>query len=260
VSAGTVQARVLDLVGEVSGFLELDELRSGLLSALRAAVPCDYASLNQVGADPAQNWSIVEPSLPEHSLEVFYHLAHQNPLAERHLRTRDGRPYRLSDVVTQTTFHQTDLYRELYALIGVEYQISFALPSAGEAILAIALSRRETDFSDEERELLTVARPHLVQVYRNALQHSAVKQRSTARPPQSPGQTALRSLGLTPAQADVLRLIATGHSTSDVAAALGISERTVQKHLERVYRTLGVSGSTGAIHRAWQAALALSDT
>ena len=54
-SAPTVHARVLDLVGDVSAFLELDEFRDGMLLALLAAVPCDWVSLNQVGPDPGQN-------------------------------------------------------------------------------------------------------------------------------------------------------------------------------------------------------------
>jgi DNA-binding CsgD family transcriptional regulator len=260
VPAETLHARVLHLVGEVSGFLELDELRDGLLAAIKIVVPCDYASLNRVGPDADQNWSIVEPTMPEHALELFYRLAHQNPLAARHLRTRDGRPYRISDVVSPAQFHETDLYRELYATIGVEYQISFALPSAGEEILAVALSRRETDFTDEERELLAVARPHLIQIYRNALQHSDVMSRQVLRSAPFADQKALQDLGLTPAQAKVLSLIASGQSTSEIAGELRISERTVQKHLQGVYHRLGVNDRSAAIHRAWQAILPAADT
>jgi DNA-binding CsgD family transcriptional regulator len=255
VAAKTLHARVLDLVGEVSALLELDELRDGLLTAIRTVVPCDYVSLNQVGPDPEQNWSIVEPTMPIQSMELFYRLADQNPLAERHLRTRDGRPYRISDVVTPAQFHQTDLYRELYAPIGIEYQISFALPSTGAQILAIAMSRRETDFTDDERELLSVARPHLIQIYRNALQHTAITSGPAAPSRPSPDQNTLQGLGLTAAQAKVLGLIVSGQSTSDIAGELRISERTVQKHLQGVYRRLGVSDRSGAIHRAWQATL-----
>jgi len=261
VAAKTLHARVLDLVGEVSALLDIDELRDGLLAAIRTVVPCDYVSLNRVGPDPDKNWSIVEPPMPIESLELFYRLAHQNPLAERHLRTRDGRPHRISDVVTQEQFHQTDLYRELYAPIGIEYQISFALPSTGEEILAIVLSRREADFSDEERELLAVARPHLIQVYRNALHHSGGINRQVLRSaPFAHQKQTLQDLGLTPAQAKVLSLIASGRSTREIAGELRISQRTVQKHLQGVYRRLGVSDRSAAIHRAWQAILPLSDT
>jgi hypothetical protein len=49
--------------------------------------------------------------------------------------------------------------------------------------MAIALSRSQHDFTDSECELLTVARPHLIQVYRNALEftdRTASRERPTA--------------------------------------------------------------------------------
>jgi DNA-binding CsgD family transcriptional regulator len=52
---------------------------------------------------------------------------------------------------------------------------------------------------------------------------------------------------LTPREAQVLRLVTLGASNGEVALALHISPRTVEKHLEHVYRKLGVSGRYAAI-------------
>lgn len=72
-----------------------------------------------------------------------------------------------------------------------------------------------------------------------------------ARPAFADG--ALRALGLTRREADVLRLVAQGAANGEVARALCLSPATVKKHLEHVYRKLGV-GSRGAavaaVHRA----------
>jgi DNA-binding CsgD family transcriptional regulator len=46
--------------------------------------------------------------------------------------------------------------------------------------------------------------------------------------------------GLTPAEARVAALVAEGHSNREVAAALFLSERTVESHLSRVFSKLGV--------------------
>ncbi len=51
---------------------------------------------------------------------------------------------------------------------------------------------------------------------------------------------------LTPRQREVLDLAIDGFSDAQIAERLGITPRTVQKHLERAYRTLGVSGRTHA--------------
>ncbi len=58
-----------------------------------------------------------------------------------------------------------------------------------------------------------------------------------------------RRLGLTPRESDVLRLVALGLSNVQVARELHVSERTVAKHLERVYAKLGVSSRTAAVAR-----------
>jgi DNA-binding NarL/FixJ family response regulator len=52
----------------------------------------------------------------------------------------------------------------------------------------------------------------------------------------------------------VLRLIAMGRSTGDIAAELQIAQRTVHKHLQRTYQTLEVENRSAAAERAWQTA------
>jgi DNA-binding CsgD family transcriptional regulator len=249
----SIEARVLRLVGEVSGLLELQEFRAGLFSALRAELPCDFISLNQIAPDPTLNWSVTEPPVPAEDHAAFNRFALQNPLAEWHLRTRDGRPLRFSDIVTPDQLHATDLYREVYAGLGVEHQIAFTLPSPSQRIMAIALSRTHHDFSDAERELLTLARPHLIQAYRNVLQFADDHLAADRPPSHGPDESALRGLGLTPTQARVLRRIAMGCSATALADELRIAPRTVHKHLERIYTKLQVSNRSEAAQKAWEA-------
>jgi DNA-binding CsgD family transcriptional regulator len=51
---------------------------------------------------------------------------------------------------------------------------------------------------------------------------------------------------LTRRQVEVLQLVSGGATDKEVAGALGISPRTVQKHLEHAYARLGVHRRTGA--------------
>jgi DNA-binding CsgD family transcriptional regulator len=55
---------------------------------------------------------------------------------------------------------------------------------------------------------------------------------------------------LTSREAQVLSLVRRGVSNGEIALALGISRRTVEKHLEHVYRKLGVAGRYEAIASA----------
>ena len=54
-------------------------------------------------------------------------------------------------------------------------------------------------------------------------------------------------LGLTPRQIEVIHLIMKGNGTRTIAQSIGCSEATVRKHLENLYRRLGVQNRTAAI-------------
>lgn len=59
----------------------------------------------------------------------------------------------------------------------------------------------------------------------------------------------LAPLGLTPREAEVLVWVARGQADAEIGATLGMSTRTVQKHLEHIYRKLGVESRTAATAR-----------
>src|SRR4051794_5530450 len=99
---------LLDLVGEVLGLLDMDELQAGLLDALLRAIPSKWASLNEVG--PAGVNALVTPHLDEEWYGKFEELVHENPLYAYWLRTRDGRAYRFCDVTTREELEATRLY------------------------------------------------------------------------------------------------------------------------------------------------------
>jgi DNA-binding CsgD family transcriptional regulator len=241
------ERRVLALVGEVMGLLDLDELCSGLLRALREAVPSEWSALNELPADLPRTVSLTEPPVPLEIHEAFARYGAQNPLVVRYLATRDGRATRLSDVVTRRQLHRLDLYREVYRPLGVEYQMAFTLPSSSQRVLGVALSRGLRNFSAAERDLLNLARPYLIQAYRNALAHTALTHGGGG----TIDVARLRARGLTQRQAEVLALVATGYSNRAAADELGIELRTLQKHLELSYRALGVHNRSDAARVAW---------
>ncbi|SIT68411.1 response regulator transcription factor [Microbacterium sp. RU33B] len=57
---------------------------------------------------------------------------------------------------------------------------------------------------------------------------------------------------LTARETEVLRLVATGHSNKQAAAALGIGESTVKTHLLKVFEKLGVADRTRAVTLAME--------
>jgi DNA-binding CsgD family transcriptional regulator len=65
-----------------------------------------------------------------------------------------------------------------------------------------------------------------------------------------PSPAQLRALGLTEREAEVLAWVARGRSDGEIAQLLSISPRTVDKHLENLFRKLGVRNRAEAVARA----------
>ncbi|HWB35152.1 MAG TPA: HD domain-containing phosphohydrolase [Rugosimonospora sp.] len=68
-----------------------------------------------------------------------------------------------------------------------------------------------------------------------------------------------RPAGLTAREAEVLGMVARGRSSREIAGRLGISEKTVRNHIERVYAKIDVSNRVGASLYALQHGLAHLD-
>jgi PAS domain S-box-containing protein len=71
-----------------------------------------------------------------------------------------------------------------------------------------------------------------------------------AHPPGPPPAVGRAPKELTPRQHEVLRLLASGESTDDIAAQLGIARETVRNHVRGVLRALGVSSRLEAVAAA----------
>jgi DNA-binding NarL/FixJ family response regulator len=79
-----------------------------------------------------------------------------------------------------------------------------------------------------------------------ALLHQAYSDAERRRHP-TPQLTAQ----LTARHWEVLHLVAAGHTNTQIARRLGISEGTARTHLENIYRLLRVSSRTAAVTRAF---------
>ena len=92
-----------------------------------------------------------------------------------------------------------------------------------------------TDFDARDRLLLSLLRPHLNEAY----QHLARRRHTVP--------------DLTTRQWQLLRLLARGHTNTEIARELVVSDSTVRKHLENIFARLGVTNRTAAIAKAFPA-------
>jgi DNA-binding CsgD family transcriptional regulator len=105
-------------------------------------------------------------------------------------------------------------------------------------------TRRGRGFRARDRELAEILRPHLANLYRLGI----AIERARERPGEAAAEAA--AVPLTAREREVLDWVAAGKTNRDIAAILGASPRTVEKHLERIYEKLGVETRTAAVMRA----------
>ncbi len=146
----------------------------------------------------------------------------------------------IADFYTRRQWHSTGMYTDLYRPKGLEHELMLSLPAGpgraagpGRTLRMFLFRGPGTAFSEADRALLTLVRPHLHQAYLDA------ERRRNPQP------------GLTPRQRELLGLLAAGHTNAQIARRLGVSEGTVRKHLENIYRRLNVTSRTAAVTRAF---------
>jgi DNA-binding CsgD family transcriptional regulator len=113
-------------------------------------------------------------------------------------------------------------------------------------LVSFVLNRSGRDFSDRDRDCLEAIRPHLGNLYRMTRAAEGPRAAWGVPSPDSQGHDER----LTAREREVLQWLSGGKTDRDIADILGISPRTVHKHLQRIYEKLGVETRTAAVTRA----------
>ena len=161
---------ILGVLDGVSGAVDADDFAAAVVVGVRAAVPCDVVTLNEV--DPAKDRVVfvAEPASwtsPPGTSQILAELAGQHPLVRLFNETGDGSAHKISDFWASDVFHGTDLYRRVYGPMRVEFQMSITLPAPRPVIVAVVLNREDRDFDERDRLVLNTLRPHLAQMWRS---------------------------------------------------------------------------------------------
>jgi DNA-binding CsgD family transcriptional regulator len=222
-------------------------LPPSLLADLMGQIRCDVLSLDSWDSGRQMCWFSQEiPSGDvaidwEPTDQVFWENYWDCQHCSYAARTGDQRSViTVADFYSARQWHSTAMYTDRDRLLGLEHCLMVCLPralppTAGPGrYVRLTLGRGPgLDFSERDRAVLSLLGPHLDQAYLDA-------QRRRHPVPR-----------LTPRQTDLLRLLAAGHTNTQIARRLGISEGTVRTHLENIYERLHVSSRTAAVTRAF---------
>jgi DNA-binding CsgD family transcriptional regulator len=162
---------LLGCIRELHSFQELAALRLWLIEdAFPRLIPSDWYSYNEVDLkSPQKTRALLRPELKSFSvlLPKFAVLVHQHPLVRRQMNRQDLSARKISDFLSRESYHQLDLYTEVYGPMGVEYQIAAALETHRNHITAFALSRRSHDYTERDRAVLEHVRGQLLVALQN---------------------------------------------------------------------------------------------
>jgi DNA-binding CsgD family transcriptional regulator len=139
---------------------------------------------------------------------------------------------KLTDAISFRGLAHTEFFQEYLQPNGERHEMFVPLPSVPGHIRNFIFCRWDRDFTEVDRDLLTLLRPHLAAVCRDHRRRRAGVPRLTSR------------------QWEVLRCLAEGQTTEQVAAAMVVSVSTVRKHLENIYERLGVTSRAAAVAKA----------
>jgi|GEM_PF-4437759 len=121
-----------------------------------------------------------------------------------------------------------------------------------KAALMEATIVRETDFSRREIAMAEVVLPYLQRCLEAAFGRDQASQEAHVPELEAPaGIQKLVQLGLSKREAEVLWWLALGKVNKEIASILGVSFRTVQKHVENILRKLELENRhAAAVHAA----------
>jgi DNA-binding CsgD family transcriptional regulator len=241
----TALGKALALVDDLAETDDPADFGARALPGLDRLIRCDSLSYSEIGPAPGQVVTCAHPAelVTSASLAAFAAHVHEHPLVRYHRATGDGSPVKISDFLSQDRFHRLGLYAEFFRHRPVEHQLAVSLPSPDTRVTGIALNRGRGDFTEADRDLMAVLRAPLM----TALARAQSRQRARrALALIADGQQA----DLTGREQQILELVVQGRTNGAIAHALQVSPRTVAKHLEHIYRKLGVSSRAAAAYRA----------
>lgn len=237
---------VLELVRDLHGDDAGGELPTPALTRLAALVGCDSASYCRVDhAGRRLLATVVEPACTDLSESAaFAAVLGQHPafVAHRERRLPTGTSVALTDLMDLRTLLNLPIYADFYRPRQTQDQLLHVLSVGRRQGTLLAFNRSRRGFSERARELLDLASPLVCQAIasRERITRLTLALRDAQRHQHVSDQAADQLTALTPREREVVARLADGTGDREIARALGVSPRTVHKHLQQIYQKLGL--------------------
>jgi len=195
------------------------------------------------------------PPLPRSWLERAKDLAPHTPTMFVFQQVGVREPVRISDVLELRRIWGTEEFQHMHGLYQGRYPLGAAVAHRPDEMVLIGLHRTKRDFDDDDVADLRQFQRVLAQAFAfrhtldDTVRHLRVpRQRRAGVLPWTP-RSIVEEYVPTRREAEVLALTVDGWTNQQIGTRLGITERTVRKHLSAVYEQAGLAGRAAAA--AW---------
>ena len=182
--------RLLHAIQELYSLYDLSSFGVKALAILHRLVPSEVPAFSLTNLQTRVISNTFLPGYPSYipGMEqvACRHWA-EHPIVQHMPHTLEG-AYKISGFLTQAEFQRLEgLCHQFLRLINCEEQMTLFLPQSesrsrvlplrlNEPLVTIALSRRQRNFTERDRLILNLLRPHLFQAYCNARQYDRMQQ------------------------------------------------------------------------------------
>lgn len=156
-------------IGEIYSARDLASFYSSAFSSIRGLIPGEHISCSEISRHPTRFLKVISAS-QDHSHVSQKHL----PALNAHLHEHPLVPHFFSGMTFKTTDHASihqfknlAVYNEYYRYLEIETQIGFSFPLSPEKFALFGLSRKTLDYTERDKLLVTLLRPHLMSALRN---------------------------------------------------------------------------------------------
>lgn len=200
------------------------------------------ASAGTLGMSPG-----VAPEFARLGDEALGVLRSGYPFARLYTAGLDRAPLTARRTVGGRAWSASRTARLLGDFLDVDQVLAIPLPGTAEPITGCLVYRSGTDFTDDQMGLAERVQPLLAAVDQ---QRQLLEQWRRLLPPPEVPQERAADCALTPRETAVLLLLTDALTAAAIGRRLGISARTVHKHIENIYRKLGTRDRVSTVLRA----------
>jgi DNA-binding CsgD family transcriptional regulator len=148
---------------------DLDGFVRYLITSLSGLVPSDATVYNEYNFKRNRIIWQQNPAVAfAGSEKIWERYSHEHPILTHIRRTKDGRAVKFSDFISERQFRRTGLYNEFFRPLRLKHQMHALFGEPQNLLAGLALNREAKDFSERERLLMNLLRPHLARSYENA--------------------------------------------------------------------------------------------